>query len=140
MLEPNLQGKYEFPEATHIVSNTIDFDQYPEAQDMMGPVVNQDWVSKTIKRNKIAQVRSYSPDPRMIFSSVVLTCADIPDTDKETIIGATMALGGAESKDVMRTTTHVCALTMDHPKCQEALAKAPRCKIVLPHWSVTDGR
>ena len=88
----------------------------------------------TLARNKVAQVRPYSPDPRMIFSNVILTCADIPEFDKETIIGATMALGGMESKDLTRQTTHICALSMDHEKCQEALKKNPKCKIVLPHW------
>lgn len=101
---------------------------------MMIPVVNSTWIKNSVARGKLAQVRPYSPDPRMIFSSVTLTCADIPDTDKETIIGATMALGGTESKDLIRLTTHVCALSMDHPKCEEAQRKHPKCKIVLPHW------
>ena len=100
----------------------------------MVPVVKAHWLKNTIAKGKVAQVRPYSPDPRMIFSSVILTCADLPDTDKETIIGATMALGGMESKDLTRQTTHICALSIDHPKCQEALKKGSKCKIVLPHW------
>lgn len=70
----------------------------------------------------------------MIFSSVVVTCADLPVTDKESIAGATMALGGQESKDAAKQTTHICALTMEHPKIQAALAKNWKGKIVLPHW------
>lgn len=100
----------------------------------MVPVVTAAWLKNSVAKGKVAQVRPYSPDPRMIFSSVILTCADIPNTDKETILGATMALGGMESKDLTRATTHVCALTVDHPKCQEAIRKNPKCKIVLPHW------
>lgn len=134
VLEPNRKGKLRIPEATHIISNTIDFDQYNEALAMMIPVVNSAWLKSTMARNKVAQVRPYSPDPRMIFSNVNLTCADIPDNDKETIIGATLALGGMESRDLTRLTTHICALTMDHPKCVEAKKKNPKCKIVLPHW------
>ncbi|KAK5662051.1 hypothetical protein OQA88_10165 [Cercophora sp. LCS_1] len=139
VLEPTRKGKIQIPDgknfgATHIISNTIDFDQYAEAQAKMVPVVNINWIKNTIARGKLAQVRPYSPDPRLIFSSVVLTCADIPDSDKETIIGATMALGGMENKDLTRTTTHLCALSMDHPKCAEAQKKNPKCKIVLPHW------
>ncbi|KAK0641200.1 BRCT domain-containing protein [Cercophora newfieldiana] len=134
VLEPTRQGKIRIPDATHIISNTIDFDQYKEAVDMMIPIVNSNWIKNSIMRGKTAQVRPYSPDPRMIFSNVVLTCADIPEVDKETILGATMAMGGMESKDLSRQTTHICALTMDHPKCQEAVAKHPKCKIVLPHW------
>ncbi|KAL2262736.1 hypothetical protein VTK26DRAFT_274 [Humicola hyalothermophila] len=134
VLEPCHQGKIRIKQATHIVSNTIDFDQYTEAQARMVPVVRSDWIKATIARNKIAQVRPFSPDPRMIFSSVVLTCADIPMMDKEAITGAIMALGGMESKDLSRQTTHICALTLDHPKCLEARKKNLKCKIVLPHW------
>ncbi len=133
-LEPNRQGKLRLLDATHIISNTIDFEQYAESQAMMIPVVTSDWLKSSMGRRKLAQVRPYSPDPKMIFSNVVLTCADLPKMDKEAIIGATMALGGMESKDLSRVTTHLCALSMDHPKCQEAQAKNPKCKIVLPHW------
>ncbi|KAK4128439.1 BRCT domain-containing protein [Parathielavia appendiculata] len=134
VLEPDRKGKIRIPQATHIISNTIDFDQYAEAQAMMIPVVRSDWIKATIARNKVAQVRPFSPDPRMIFSSVILTCADIPNTDKEAIAGAIMALGGMESKDLSKQTTHICALSLDHPKCIEAKKKNLKCKIVLPHW------
>ncbi|KAK3349321.1 hypothetical protein B0T25DRAFT_610025 [Lasiosphaeria hispida] len=134
VLEPDRKGKIRIPQATHIIANTIDFEQYIEAQAMMIPVVTSAWIKTTVARGKVAQVRPYSPDPRMIFSNVILTCADIPDIDKETITGATMALGGMEAKDLTRLTTHICALSMDHPKCIEAQKKSPKCKLVLPHW------
>ena len=134
VLEPTKDGKIPLEHATHIVANTIDFEQYHDALQYMIPVVNTNWIKITLARNKVAQVRPYSPDPRMIFSNVIITCADIPESDKETIIGATMALGGMESKDLTRQTTHICALSMDHEKCKEAVKKNPKCKIVLPHW------
>ncbi|KAK3292735.1 BRCT domain-containing protein [Chaetomium fimeti] len=134
VLEPDRKGMIRIPQATHIISNTVDFDQYAESQAMMIPTVRSDWIKATIARSKVAQVRPFSPDPRMIFSNVVLTCADIPTTDKEAITGAIMALGGMESKDLSRQTTHVCALSLDHPKCIEAKKKNLKCKIVLPHW------
>lgn len=121
-------------EATHCVSNTIDFPEYVEAAAMMVPVVKSEWIQLSIARGKQCQVRQYSPDPRMIFSSVSLTCADIPVSDRETIIGALIALGGTETKDVTKQTTHICALTMDHPKCAKAVKAGLKCKIVLPHW------
>jgi hypothetical protein len=134
VLDANAKGKLPISQATHIISNTIDFPEFTEAEALMVPVVTTDWIKMSIQRSRQAQVRPFSPDPRMIFSSVVLTCADLPLNDKEAIIGATMALGGVESKDVTKTTTHICALTLDHPKCQQAIEKKLRCKIVLPHW------
>lgn len=134
ILEANGKGKLPISQATHVISNTIDFPEFTEAEALMVPVVTTDWVKVSIQRSRQAQVRPFSPDPRMIFSTVVLTCADLPVTDKEAIIGATLALGGIESKDVSKTTTHICALSLDHPKCKTAIGKKLKCKIVLPHW------
>ncbi|KAK8111406.1 uncharacterized protein PG998_007863 [Apiospora kogelbergensis] len=105
-----------------------------EATSMMIPVIKSSWIQACLVKNRQVQIRPHSPDPRMIFSDVVLSCADIPDCDKESIIGATMALGGTESNNLTKLVTYICALSMDHPKCQMAQAKSLRCKIVLPHW------
>ncbi|KAK5995177.1 BRCT-containing 1-like protein [Cladobotryum mycophilum] len=134
VLEPRRDGSLRIDQASHIVSNTIDFPQYTESQAYMIPVVTTNWITTSIMRRKQAQVRPFSPDPRMIFSEVIVTCADLPVMDKESILGATMALGGQESKDASRLTTHICALTMDHPKITTALAKGWKGKVVLPHW------
>lgn len=134
-LEPEANGSLPLKSATHIIANSIDFEQYNTAIEMMIPVVTSSWITYSLQRTRQAQIRPYSPDPRMIFASVSLTCADIPQGDKEAITGATLALGGMESKDVTRLTTHICALSMDHEKCKEAVANPKvRCKIVLPHW------
>ncbi|PHH61316.1 hypothetical protein CDD81_495 [Ophiocordyceps australis] len=136
--EPRRDGTIAMGKVTHIVSNTIDFAQYVESQAVMIPVVSTQWITASISRRRQAQVRPFSPDPRMIFAEVVVTCGDVPVMDKEGILGATMALGGQESKDVNRLTTHVCSLSMDHPKVQMALKmmeqKGWKGKIVLPHW------
>ncbi|UKZ76605.1 hypothetical protein TrVFT333_004312 [Trichoderma virens FT-333] len=133
-VEYRRDGSIPIDRVTHIVSNTIDFPQYIDSQAYMIPVVNTHWITISISRRKQAQVRPFSPDPRMIFSEVVVTCADLPQMDKESILGATMALGGQESKDVGRLTTHVCALSMSHPKIVIALEKGWKGKVVLPHW------
>ncbi|KAI9151732.1 BRCT-containing protein [Paramyrothecium foliicola] len=132
--EPRRNGSIAIEKVTHIVSNTIDFPQYTDAQAFMIPVVTTQWITTSISRNKQGQVRPFSPDPRMIFSQVIVTCADLPELDKESILGAVMALGGQETKDATRLTTHICALTVDHPKIQNALAKNWKGKVVLPHW------
>ncbi|KPM38408.1 hypothetical protein AK830_g8169 [Neonectria ditissima] len=132
--EPRRDGSIPIEKATHIIANNIDFPQYTESQAVMIPVVTTHWITSSISRRKQAQVRPFSPDPRMIFSQVVVTCADLPETDKESIAGATMALGGQESKDVTRLTTHICALSMDHPKVQASKSKGWKGIVVLPHW------
>lgn len=134
--EPRRDGSIHIEKVTHIISNTIDFPQYTESQAVMIPVTTAQWIMTSISRRKQAQVRPFSPDPRMIFSDVVVTCADLPESDKESIAGATMALGGQESKDATRLTTHICALSMDHPKVQASKDRGWKGKVVLPHWYV----
>jgi hypothetical protein len=127
-------GSLPLATITHIVANTIEFPQYDDAITMMIPVVRSKWISASLARGKQAQIRPYTPDPRMIFSDVNLSCADIPDSDTDAIIGATMAMGGVYSDTVTRLTTHICALSMEHPKVQAAVDRKHKCKIVLPHW------
>ncbi|OAA59491.1 DNA repair protein Rtt107 [Cordyceps fumosorosea ARSEF 2679] len=134
VLEPRRNGTIAIDKATHVVSNTIDFQQYTETQAFMIPVVTTHWITASVAKRRVAQARPFSPDPRLIFAEVVVTCADLPATDKESILGAVMALGGQESKDATRITTHVCALSMDHPKVQVPLSKGWKGKVVLPHW------
>lgn len=132
--DPRRNGSIPIEKVTHIVSNTIGFEQYIESQAIMTPVVSEHWISSSVMRRKLAQVRPFSPDPRMIFAEIVVTCADLPLMDTESILGATMALGGQESKDATRLTTHICALSINAPKVQTALEKGFKGKIVLPHW------
>lgn len=128
-------GSIPVSHCTHIIANTIDFPEYNEAMAMMVPVLKPAWIKASLAKGRQAQIRPYSPDPRLIFSDVVLTCDDIPLTDKESIAGAVLALGGTESKDLGRLITHICALSTDGPKAKMAAEKHMKCKIVLPHWS-----
>lgn len=134
VLEPMRDGSLNMKNVTHIISNTIDFPQYNEANACMIPVVTLQWLTMSVQRRKLAQARPYSPDPRMIFAQVVVSCADLPIMDKESIVGATMAMGGQETKDVNRLTTHICSLSMDDEKVVAASKKGWKGKVVLPHW------
>ncbi|ETS78277.1 hypothetical protein PFICI_10339 [Pestalotiopsis fici W106-1] len=120
---------------THIIANTSDFPQHTDATAMMIPVVRSTWISSSLGRNKLVQVRPFSPDPRMLFSDIVLTVADdVPPSDKESIIGCSMALGAQDSENITKLVTHVCALGMNNDKCRIVQSKNLKCKIVLPHW------
>ncbi|TAQ89446.1 hypothetical protein B7494_g2221 [Chlorociboria aeruginascens] len=132
--EVGSDGLLSLDSLTHIISHTTDFPQYNAVRLQMIPVVTSAWITQSLLRNKQAQIRPFTPDPKLYFSNVNLTCADIPTGDKDAIIGAVLALGGMESNSLTKMTTHICALTLDHPKCQQALDKRLKCKIVLPHW------
>jgi hypothetical protein len=132
--EPDEYGTIVLQEATHVIANNINFKQYTETHARMVPVVSERWIGASIAKRKTMPVRAFSPDPRLIFSSVVTTCVGLPDIDRESIIGATMALGGSEARLVSKQTTHICALTGEEEECVEAKARGSKAKIVLPHW------
>ncbi|EMR70473.1 putative brca1 c terminus domain-containing protein [Eutypa lata UCREL1] len=132
--QPKRDGTIPLDQVTHIISNTIDFPQYTEAAAMMLPVVKSNWVTMSLAKRKQAQVRHFTPDPRMIFSDVAVSCAGLPSSDKNAIVGAVMAMGGMDSDNLSKATTHICALAMDNPKCKLVEEKKLKCKIVLPHW------
>ncbi|KAL2063008.1 hypothetical protein VTL71DRAFT_6080 [Oculimacula yallundae] len=129
----NLDG-FDIRDVTHIISETSDFPQYAESRQYMLPVVMPAWVTESLMKGKEAPMRAYTPDPKHIFAGVTISCADIPSGDKDAIIGAVLAMGGMETNNLTRVTTHICALTVDHPKCISAKEKNLKCKIVLPHW------
>ncbi|KFY36379.1 hypothetical protein V494_05061 [Pseudogymnoascus sp. VKM F-4513 (FW-928)] len=132
--ELGTDGTVEIFEVTHIISSTSDFPQYHVACEHLLPVIAPSWIAASLKKSKLAPFRPYTPDPKLFFSGVNVTCADIPEGDQDAIIGAVLAMGGQESSSLTRQVTHIVALTEDHPKCQNAKDKQLKCKIVLPHW------
>ncbi|KUJ20570.1 BRCT domain-containing protein [Mollisia scopiformis] len=125
---------FDLPEITHIISDTVDFPQYSEARLQLKPVVTVTWITASLNKNKEASIRPFTPDPSMIFANVTITCEGLPTGDKDAIIGAVLAMGGMETSSLTKMTTHICALTVDGQKCQQAIGKRLKCKIVLPHW------
>ncbi|KAL9043241.1 MAG: hypothetical protein Q9214_003568 [Letrouitia sp. 1 TL-2023] len=128
------QGRVELKEVTHIISPHSDFPDYDNANDALKAVVKPEWVYASIHKGRLANPRSHSPDPRMIFSGLVISCAGLPSGDKDAIIGGVVAMGGLYSSSVTRLVTHIVALNMDPEKCQAVIQKDSKCKIVLPHW------
>ncbi|KAL6718018.1 regulator of Ty1 Transposition [Lecanora helva] len=121
-------------EITHIISTTIDFPDYQAATDALKSVVKPEWVEASVSKARLSNPRQYNPDPRMFFSGLVVCCADLPSGDADAIIGGSLAMGGLYSSPVTKQVTHIVALTTDAEKCQVALEKNLKCKIVLPHW------
>lgn len=72
----------------------------------------------------------------MFLRSVIVSCARLPEGDKDAIVAGTLALGGLYSAPLTKLVTHVVALDMDDEKCRTVQAKRLDCKIVLPHWYV----
>ncbi|KAJ5659513.1 hypothetical protein N7507_005964 [Penicillium longicatenatum] len=126
--------KGDTAECTHIVSNTINFESYDIACKALIPIVKPSWVHTSLSKRKLANPRQHSPDPRLFLHDVVVTCGDIPEGDKDAIIGGVVAKGGLYSPRMSALVTHLVDLTMDSDKARLTQAKKLRAKIVLPHW------
>ncbi|KAI9716312.1 MAG: hypothetical protein M1828_000408 [Chrysothrix sp. TS-e1954] len=122
-------------EVTHIISTTADFPAYHDASDAFINVVKPLWVRQSVLKHRLANPRQFNPDPSLFFSSIVITCADdLPQGDKDALIGGVLAMGGQYSVGMTKLVTHVIALTMNTPQCQLIVDKKLTCKPVLPHW------
>ncbi|KAK8168950.1 hypothetical protein BKA80DRAFT_308591 [Phyllosticta citrichinensis] len=122
-------------QVTHVISYTSDFPDYFDALDNFVHVVKPEWVVASFERNKTVNPRAYSPDPGLFMSDVIVSCAqDIPEGDKEAIMGGVLAMGGQYSSAVTKFTTHLVALSTETDMCQLAKAKNLKANIVLPHW------
>lgn len=119
---------------THVISSTSDFPDYDRATNALIPVIKPDWISASLTKDKLANPRQYSPDPRLFLADVVVCCADLPEGDKDAIVGGVLAMGGLYSQKVATMVTHIVALTMDSDKCAIVQSKKLDIKVVLPHW------
>lgn len=118
------------------MSNTIDFPAYDAACDALIPVIKSTWLPASLSKRRLANPRQFSPDPRLFLNDVTVTCGDIPEGDKDAIIGGVVAKGGIYSSRVNIAVTHLVDLTADSDKAKLIAAKKLNVKVVLPHWYV----
>ena len=121
---------------THVITATIDFEGYDEAEDRMLAIVRPEWVDDSLAKKRVANPRIYSPDPRLFFSGLVFCVADLPEGDSDAIIGGVVAMGALYSGALSKQVTHIVALGLDAPLCQAAITKNLPCQVVLPCWCV----
>jgi hypothetical protein len=121
---------------THIIATNADFPNYLDAFDLLINIVRPKWVTDSLAKHKTMNPRQYSPDPTMIFSEIIATCAGLPEGDVEAIRGAMLGAGGGYSAKVTKLVTHIVALDTEHELVQFAKRKNLQCKVVLPHWYV----
>jgi len=66
------------------------------------------------------------------MSDVTICCADIPEGDKEAIIGGVIAMGGQHSSALSKMVTHLVALTLDNDKCEVAVNRGYGVRLFCP--------
>lgn len=121
-------------EINYIISTTSDFPDYHRALDLMIHTVKPAWIDASLQVAKAKNPRTYSPDPALFLSEVVVCCGDIPTGDKEAVEGGVLAMGGQVTPALSKQVTHLIALDVSDPRCQLAISKRLHLKMVLPHW------
>jgi hypothetical protein len=132
--DPSVGRIERLQDIAYIVSETSDFPDYHRALDLMVHVVKPAWVTASLSVRKLKNPRTYSPDPALFMSDVVICCGNIPSGDKEAIEGGVLAMGGQIAPSLSKQVTHLIALNMADERCQLAISKKLHLKIVLPHW------
>ena len=99
---------------THIIAATSDIPCNPVAEQLEIPVVTPEWVFFSLRENRLAEVRPFTPDPRLIFLNMLATVAELPTVDKEAICSGVVAMGGRFSNNLYMYTTHIVALNLDN--------------------------
>ncbi|KAH7105470.1 BRCT domain-containing protein [Auriculariales sp. MPI-PUGE-AT-0066] len=99
-------------------------------------VVTPEWLNRSLKLNSIQPPSGFSPDPRMIFSGVVASSADLPQGDKEIMRQTIVAFGGQWREALTKDVTHVFALATKSERYEKAMALRAQTgmTILLPHW------
>jgi hypothetical protein len=97
-------------------------------------VVKPTWVDQSLRGNKTKNPRTYSPDPALFMSDVIICCGNLPTGDKEAIQGGVLAMGGQFTEQLSKTVTHLISLDLEDHRCQLAISKRLNLTIVLPHW------
>lgn len=99
------------------------------------------WVTQSYDLNKLLPTVSYSPDPYMFFSGIVIaldSAAKLPLADVELIQACTQAWGGQFRRGLTKEVTHLICCDEETRDYQIAskLKRELGIKIVLPHWLV----
>lgn len=140
----NSTNYFDPPSITHIITNSINFIEYSQAQKSMIPIVTPEWVHNSVEQSTMLPIKSYNPNPDYFFRNCFVCCADnLPQGDKELIYAAVQAFGGNYLDVLSKYTTHLIAMDMTNEKSiiASSLIHDPNCKdpvmdikIVLPHW------
>ncbi|KAF7726703.1 hypothetical protein EC973_008477 [Apophysomyces ossiformis] len=96
-------------------------------------LVTPQWVEAAVRNGFTHDAKYYSPDPRKIFSGTVVSTSGLPKSDRESIYGGLLALGGQYREDLTAEVTHLVCLKPEGEKYDKAINEN-NIKVVLPQW------
>ncbi|PIA17351.1 hypothetical protein COEREDRAFT_96907 [Coemansia reversa NRRL 1564] len=120
---------------THVISADTHFAEYVACVDTGVKVVTGAWVERSMATGWQYVERFFSAASEDIFSGMVVVPAQMPVSDKETLLASVMALGGQWREKMRADATHLILLRDEGAK-YEYIKTRPELGItaVLPHW------
>lgn len=74
------------------------------------PIVLPEWIQRSLLNGQRQDPQYFSPDPRAIFSTLVIASDHLPPGDLEAVIAGTHARGGLYRDGFTRDVTHLLVL------------------------------
>ena len=102
-----------------------------------GPVaVTPAWAERSMALRHPQPAKLYSPDPRDIFSGIVICCAHLTPHDVDLMATSVTSMGGGVKQTLCEEVTHVVAIDRDNSKMRALEQHKTDLPIiaVAPHW------
>ncbi|TFY83276.1 hypothetical protein EWM64_g739 [Hericium alpestre] len=136
ILNANGATATDLASATHIITNTIDFEGKQNVKEEDIAIVTGVWVDRSVLFGKLQPTQFYSPDPSMLFSGIVACATDLSPSDLEVLSAGISALGGQWRPGLTREVTHLFAVVPGSEKYNTAMhyQADTKVKVLVPHW------
>lgn len=132
---------------THFITDTIhceyatwcrhmEYDDVAVSEENSPVAVTPAWVERSIALRHLQPTKLYSPNPRDIFSGIVICCAHLTPHDADVMATSVTSMGGGIKQTLCEEVTHVVAIDRDNSKMRALEQHKTDLPIiaVAPHW------
>ncbi|EJD34062.1 BRCT domain-containing protein [Auricularia subglabra TFB-10046 SS5] len=135
VLQANGGESVAIEQATHVISDTIAFDNWRDAGRNVH-IVTPSWVDRSMRAGALQGPQFFSPDPRSLFSGIIACSGDLPNRDEDAARQAITSLGGQWREALTDDVTHLFCLTSNSDQYKKATTEHmhDEIRILLPHW------
>lgn len=132
---------------THFITDTIhceyaawcrhmEYDDVTVSDETSPVAVTPAWAERSMALRHPQPAKLYSPNPRDIFSGIVICCAHLTPHDVDVMATSVTSMGGGVKQTLCEEVTHVVAIDRDNSKMRALEQHKTDLPIiaVAPHW------
>lgn len=114
----------------------MEYDDVTVSEEASPVAVTPAWAERSMALRHPQPVKLYSPDPRDIFSGIVICCAHLTPHDVDLMATSVTSMGGGVKQTLCEEVTHVVAIDRDNSKMRALEQHKTDLPIiaVAPHW------